>query len=77
MAKRNWIGKPFVDWCKADPEDGRKINYLLKGIWDGKQWEARFTSEDMMDSMFLFRLQNSLIESLQLINDEWHVVLVY
>lgn len=74
---KNWIGKPFVEWCKADPNDERKINYNVRGVWEGKEQIASFTSAETMESMWLFRLQNSRIAKIQLVSDEWYVELVY
>lgn len=74
---KKWIGKPYIDWCKDDEDDERKINYHVRGVWEGKEQEIDFTSEDTMDSMWLFRLQRSIIESLDMRDNEWFVSLVY
>jgi hypothetical protein len=75
--KKNYKGWRFQKWCKLAPDDVRKINYTLKGVWEGKVQEAHFTSEDEVDMMMLFRIQESTIESIELVNNEWVASLVY
>lgn len=75
--KKKYKGWNFQRWCALDPDDERKINYTLKGIWEGKKQETQFTSEDTIDGMMLYRVQNSKIENIELVNDEWCVVLIY
>ena len=29
---KRWIGKPYIDWCKADEDDERKINYHVRVV---------------------------------------------
>lgn len=77
MSKKNWIGKNFQDWCKADITDERKINYTLKGYWDGEDHEEHFTSDDEMGGLCIHRVVNSNIEKLDLVNNEWFIVLKY
>lgn len=77
MKKKTYKGWNFQRWCNLDPDDERKINYHLKGIWDGKEQEAHFTSEDRVDGLMLYRVQKSTIEKIELINDEWFAVLIY
>ena len=74
---KNYKGWNFQDWCNLQPDDERKINYTLRGIWDGKKQEASVTSEDDVDMMMLFRIQQSTIKTLKLIDNEWHVTLLY
>jgi hypothetical protein len=74
---KKYKGMNFTEWCMLDADDERKINYTLKGFWEGKKHEVHFTSEDDVDGMMLFRVQNSLIEDIKLINNEWHAILVY
>ncbi len=77
MKKRSYKGWNFQDWCALDPDDERKINYHIKGIWNGVQQEAHFTSEDIVDYMMLYRIQNARIEKIELINNEWFATLTY
>ena len=74
---KTYKGWNFQRWCKLAPDDERKINYTLKGIWEGKKQEARFTSEDNIDMMMLFRIQEAKIEKIELLNDEWYATLIY
>lgn len=71
-----WVGKPFVKWCKADIEDTRKIYYVLhKG---GLKPETfTFTSEENVDGLMMYRVRNSTIKSIKLVDEEWHIELVY
>lgn len=75
--KNNYKGMNFRDWCALDVEDDRKINYTLRGVWDNVEHEEYFTSEDMVESIMLFRLQNSIIENIECLNNEWYVTLTY
>lgn len=74
---KKYKGMKFKEWCMLDADDERKINYTLKGFCNEEKHVEHFTSEDDVDSMLMFRIQNSLIESVNLSNNEWHVVLVY
>lgn len=75
--KKTYRGWNFGDWCKLDPDDERKINYTLRGIWDGKKQEAHFTSDDDVDALMVYRIASSTIERIELTGNEWFVVLVY
>lgn len=75
MEKYN--GMNFKEWCALDESDERKINYTLRGVWDRTEHTERFTSDDEVDLMMLFRVQNSIIEKIELINNEWHATLIY
>ena len=77
MKKKTYKGWNFQRWCALDPDDERKINYTLKGIWEGKEQEAHFTSEDSVDGLMMYRVQKSTIEKIELINNEWFAVLIY
>ena len=74
---KKYKGMNFKEWCMLDADDERKINYTLKGFWGWKEHEEHFTSEEDVDGMMLFRVQNSFIEDIHLQNNEWFVVLVY
>lgn len=77
MKKQPYKGWDFTKWCSLDPEDERKINYHLKGVWEGKEQEAHFTSEDVVDCLMMYRIRNSQIEKIELIGAEWLATLVY
>lgn len=62
----------YINWCKKDANDERKINYTLK-TYDGKL--LKFTSEEAQPFSILERLRYAWIESIELINNEWNVVL--
>lgn len=70
-------GMNFQEWCRLDEKDERKINYTLKGFWDQKEHKESFTSEDEVDPITMFRIRNSTIEKLDLVNNEWLVILIY
>ena len=77
MKQRTYKGWDFQRWCKLDPTDDRKINYTLKGVWEGKEQEAHFTSDDTVDLLMMHRVRNSVIEKIEMINNEWFAILVY
>ncbi|MBQ6803619.1 MAG: hypothetical protein IJP04_03085 [Clostridia bacterium] len=72
-----WKGKKYTYWCRADVNDTRKINYILRGMWGWEEHEEHFTSEDDVDCFMLHRVQSSIITKLELINNEWFVELEY
>lgn len=74
---KRYKGMNFGEWCGLDTNDERKINYTLKGFWDKKEQKVCFTSEEEVDSIFLYRLQNSTIEDIKLVNNEWFITVVY
>ncbi len=71
---KKWIGKSFKKWCESDVKDERKINYTLhkNGL---KPETFIFTSEEKQDGWMLHRLRNSIIDKIELINNEWYVEL--
>lgn len=75
--KKNYKDWNFQKWCKLNPNDERRIKYTLKGIWEGKKQEASFTSDEEVDGLMMYRVQNSTIESIELVNNEWVAVLIY
>lgn len=77
MTRKNYKGMNFKKWCALDETDERKINYTLLGVWNNTEHEERFTSEDEVTPLMLFRVQNSIIEKIELLNNEWHVTLIY
>jgi hypothetical protein len=74
---KKYKGMNFQEWCALDPQDERKINYTLKGVWEGAKHEEHFTSEDNVDIITLGIIQNSVIENIEFANNEWFVVLNY
>lgn len=72
---KKYEGMNFKKWCALDPDDERKINYTLKGHWGFAEHEEHFTSEDTVEPITLTRVQNSIIEKVELVNNEWFVVL--
>ena len=69
MAKRRMR---FITWCKKDINDKRKINYTLK-TYDEKI--EKFTSEDLMPHSMMVRLQTAWIDTIELVDNEWNVLL--
>jgi len=62
----------YIDWCKKDPDDERKINYVFTE-WNGnKQF---FTSEDEVTPMWILRLQEARVQRIRLVGNEWYVQL--
>ena len=60
----------YIDWCKKDPDDERKINYVFTE-WNGnKQF---FTSEDAVTPLMMLRLQEARVQRIRLVGNEWYV----
>lgn len=76
---RNWIGKPFRKWCEDAHEDERRIKYQVNGKIDGKNQLIKFTSDDEVDLLWIFRLRSEkcIITDLRLHANEWIVNLQY
>lgn len=73
-----WKGKNFMDWCKAQVDDHRKINYTLTlYYWVRAPKTRSFTSEDKVDWTTLNEIGDSFIEDVSLINNEWYFKLHY
>ena len=77
MKQKTYKGWNFQRWCNLDPDDERTINYTLIGVWGGKEQEAHFTSEGTVDGLMMYRIQKATIEKIELIDNEWHAVLIY
>ena len=71
-----WRGRSFQNWCNADPDDDRKIYYTVnhRSIGQGLR-VLTFTSEEYVDPMIMYYLETGTINSLKLINNEWHVII--
>lgn len=62
----------YIDWCKKDPDDERKINYVFTE-WNGnKQF---FTSEDEITPLWILRLQEARVQRIRLVGNEWYIQL--
>lgn len=72
-----YIGMNFKEWCGLDPNDERKINYTFKEIINSNEQATRYTSDDYVSRVAMYRMQNSIIEEISLKDNEWFVVLVY
>ncbi|MCC8066820.1 MAG: hypothetical protein LIO94_06935 [Clostridiales bacterium] len=75
MAKLDeWEGKPLADWCAADPDDKREINYTLHiHCWDGTWQKKQFHSSDKVDFFTMQMIRTSTIRSVELVDDVWYV----
>lgn len=75
-ALKRWEGRSFQRWCAKDTSDERKIHYTLHKC--GMEPETfRFTSEEDVDGLTMYRVQQSTVKSLRLDSNEWHVELQY
>ena len=73
-----WKGKSFRRWCAADTNDTRKINYTFRWFSIGQGLViSQYTSDKPVDGITLYRIQNSKVNSIKLIENEWYVVLDY
>lgn len=67
----------FIDWCNEDPTDERKINYTC--YIDGEF--KTFTSEDDIPviggggATLTWLRECAMVDSVQLINNEWYIEL--
>ena len=59
----------FQTWAKKDPEDTRRIFYLLTDK-DGKI--EVFTSEDTVSYSMLERVRNAWVRSIKLVGETWY-----
>lgn len=75
MTIAKWTGKMFVDFCKSDLEDTRKINYKLRCTNSGKI--TKFTSDDVVEPVWIARLRDCRVNEIQLIDNEWYADLSY
>lgn len=62
----------YIDWCKKDPDDERKINYVFTERSGNKQF---FTSEDEMTPLWILRLHLARVQRIRLVGNEWYVQL--
>ena len=73
-----WNRRSFLYWCKADSKDERPIYYTLNWYSIGQGHQVfHFDSLHEVDGITMYRIRNSKIHELKLINDEWHVELDY
>lgn len=68
-----WIGKKFVDFCRSDLEDERKINYEM--LIEDTGEKMKFTSEDTVSAETMKQIRKSTIRKVRLANNEWYVSL--
>ena len=73
-----WTGKPFRSWARIDVNDETKINYTLNWFSIGKGWAViSFTSDDLVDGMMQYKINNSFTHEIKKENGEWFVTLDY
>ena len=68
-----WVGKKFVDFCRSDLEDERKINYEM--LIENTGEKMKFTSEDIVSAETMKQIRKSVIRKVRLENNEWSVSL--
>ena len=62
----------YVDWCRQDPNDERKIYY---DVTTKNGEHLMFTSDEEVPSAFISRLQGMEMETYFIMDNEWHVKL--
>ena len=62
----------YIDWCRKDPDDERKINYVFTE-WNGEK--QSFTSEDEVTPLMMLRLQEARVQRIRLVGNEWYIQL--
>ena len=68
-------GMNFLEWCKLDQNDERKINYNYTGVFEGRKEIKQFSSEEKVDLPMILRLREATIKDIALVNKEWFVIL--
>lgn len=63
--------KRFGTWCGKNINDMRTIHYTFK--CDGEV--KKFTSDDDVSFSMLMRIADAWIESIELVDNEWFVVI--
>lgn len=73
-----WKGRNYTYWCRADSKDERKINYTFNwySIGQGHVVE-HYTSDELVDPLTMYKIRNSKINEIKLIDNEWYVTLDY
>ena len=62
----------YIDWCRKDPDDERKINYVFTKYDGCKEF---FTSDDELSPMWIYRLQQAYVQRIRLVGNEWYIQL--
>lgn len=62
----------FIDWCKQDVDDERKINYVFTKYDGCKEF---FTSDDELSPMWIYRLRQAYVQRIRLVGNEWYIQL--
>lgn len=73
MVLKEWRGRKLTEFWSEHEFDTRKFYYYIIGRWDGKEQHTSFTSDDVVDGMWPFRLLSSKIGKVELIKNEWHI----
>lgn len=71
---KKWIGQDFLDFCRADPDDERRIAYTLHE--EGKE-TRKFTSDDIVSPETIRKIRKSTIVGVGLTDNCWHIKLKY
>lgn len=66
-----YIGMNFRDWCALDEYDTRNLYIKLKT----KNKEYYFKSEEEIEWAEMEMLRQSTIQKIDLIDDEWYIIL--
>lgn len=76
MFLKSWTGKSFLDWCDEYDGDTRMIHLCIYCSKDGKQNDIyHFSSNDYVDSIWVFQLHKAIIRSIELNRNEWWISL--
>lgn len=71
---KKWIGRKFLDFCKSDPLDERKIAYTMYEKGKGKKV---FTSDEIVSMETLEKIGEATIADLWMKENWWYVSLEY
>lgn len=71
---KKWIGRKFLDFCKSDPLDERKIAYTMYEEGKGKR---EFTSDEIVSMETMEKIREATIADLWMTDNWWHVSLEY
>lgn len=71
---KKWIGRKFLDFCKSDPLDERKIAYTM---YEEGRDKREFTSDEIVSMETMEKIRAATIADLWMTENWWHVSLEY
>lgn len=75
--KENWTGKKYTDWLDIYENDTRKVHYKIDGEHWGEMDIIHFTSDTVVDSIWILRMMFMKIRYAKIELNEWYISLCY